>query len=109
MLTIEIPKEGFTDTAIANLDKLIQSKGALIKKALGVEALPIEQTEETFRFPWFPFDSNADEVNAYIHFITAICEMAKAQVRITATAKEVENEICLPLLSSSPWFYWFGI
>lgn len=92
LLVIEIPREGFTDTAIANLDKLIQSKGALIKKALGAASLPIEHTEETLRFPWFPFDSSADEVKAYTHFITAICEMAKTQVRITATAKEVENE-----------------
>lgn len=92
LLVIEMPKEGFTDTAIANLDKLIESKGELIKKAIGVTLLPIEQNEETLRFPWFPFDSNADEVKAYTHFIAAMCEMAKKQVRITATAKEVDNE-----------------
>lgn len=92
LLVIEIPKDGFTDTAIANLEKLIESKGFLIKKALGVNSLPIEQTEETLRFPWFAFDSNADEVKAYTHFVLALCEMAKKQVRITATAKEVENE-----------------
>lgn len=92
LLVIEMPKEGFTETAIANLDKLIESKGELIKKALGAASLPIEQTEEIFRFPWFPFDSNVDEVNAYTHFITAICEMAKTQIRISATAKEVDNE-----------------
>jgi hypothetical protein len=92
LLVIEMPKEGFTETAIANLDKLIESKGELIKKALGAASLPIEQTEETFCFPWFPFDSNVDEVKAYTHFVTAICEMAKTQIRISATAKEVDNE-----------------
>ncbi len=92
LLVIEMPKENFTDTAIENLEKLIKSKGNLIKKALGVATLPIEYTEETLRFPWFTFELDADEVNAYSHFITAICEMAKTQVRISATAKEVDNE-----------------
>lgn len=92
LLVIEMPKEGFTDIAYINLEKLIKSKGDLIKKALGITELPIEHTEETLRFPWFPFDSNPDEVRAYTHFIYALCEMAKNQVRITAIAKEVENE-----------------
>jgi hypothetical protein len=91
-LVIELPKEGFNENAIANLEKLIESKGSIIKKAFGVEALPIEQTEETFRFPWFAFHMNADEAKAYAHFISAICEMAKSQVRITATVKDVVNE-----------------
>lgn len=92
LIVIEIPKEGFTDVAFDNLKKLIESKGDLIKKALGVEALLIEQTEETLRFPWFRSAADADKVKAYTHFITAICDMAKSQKRITSTAKEVDNE-----------------
>ena len=92
LLVIEMPKEGFTDTAFANFEKLIESKGYLIEKALGVSSLRIEQTEETLRFPWFAFNSTSDEVKAYTHFISALCEMAKKQVRISATSKEVENE-----------------
>lgn len=92
LLVIEMPKEGFTDIAVANLEKLLESKGDLIKKALGVNALAVEQTEDTLRFPWFSFDADAEKVKAYTHFITALCEMAKNQKRITATAKEVDNE-----------------
>lgn len=91
-LVIELPKEGFTENAIMNLESLIECKGPLIKKALGVDTLPIEQTEETLRFPWFTLNMNADEVKAYTHFILAICDMAKNQLRITATVKEVDNE-----------------
>lgn len=91
-LVIELPKEGFTENAFTNLEKLIESKGSLIKKAFGVDTLLIEQTEETLRFPWFTFNMNADEVKAYTHFIVAICEMAKTQVRITASVKDVVNE-----------------
>jgi hypothetical protein len=92
LLVIEIPKEGFNDIVLTNLKKLLESKGDLIKKALGVEELPVEETQETLRFPWFSFEADADKVKAYTHFITALCEMAKNQKRITATAKEVDNE-----------------
>ena len=92
LLVIEIPKENFTDIALSNLEKILESKGDLIKKALGVEELPIEQTEETLRFPWFSFDEDAEKVKAYTHFITALCDIEKKQKRITATAKEVDNE-----------------
>ena len=92
LLVIEIPRDDFTENAISNLEKIIRGKETLIKKALGVDTLPIEKTEDTIRFPWFTFETNPDEIKAYTHFITAICEMAKKQVRITSTEKEVENE-----------------
>lgn len=63
-LIIEMPKDGFTETTIANLRKLVESKAALIKKALGTDNLPIEETGDTLRFPWFT-DMTADNVNAY--------------------------------------------
>ena len=31
-------------------------------------------------------------MEAYTHFLTALCEMARTQKRITAKEKEVENE-----------------
>ena len=36
-LTVALPKEGFTDDALENLRKLVDSKAALIRKALAVE------------------------------------------------------------------------
>ncbi|ROR28115.1 hypothetical protein EDD66_10553 [Mobilisporobacter senegalensis] len=92
LLVIEVPKKGFTETAFTNLNKILESKGGLIKKALSVNALPIEETEDTLRFPWFQHESDPDKVNAYIHLISAICKMARTQKRITATAKGVDNE-----------------
>lgn len=92
ILTIEMPKEGFTDKAITNLENLIKGKGELIKKALGVEALPVELSEETIAFPWFKADDEPEAIQAYTQFIAAICEMAKTQKRIAATAKPVDNE-----------------
>ena len=91
-LVIEMPKEGFTEATIANLERLVKSKETLIKKVLGADRLPIEQTEDRLRFPWFSGSLTAEEVNAYARFIGALCAMAKKQKRITATERPVDNE-----------------
>ena len=91
-LVIEMPKEGFTEAAIANLERLVKSKETLIKKALGADRLPVEQTEDRLRFPWFSGSLSAEEVNAYARFIGALCAMAKNQKRVTATEKAYDNE-----------------
>lgn len=49
-LTVEIPLE---NTAVRNLTKLLEAKGGLIRKALGIDKTPIEITESTVKFPWF--------------------------------------------------------
>jgi hypothetical protein len=90
--TIEMPKTGLTETAIDNLIKLVESKAGLIKKAVGAESLPVDETEHTLRFPWFSADITPEEVNAYTHLIAALCKMAKEQKRITAKEKPVDNE-----------------
>ncbi|OXS26589.1 MAG: virulence protein [Acetobacterium sp. MES1] len=92
ILVIEIPKEGFTDEAMTNLENLITGKGELIKKALGIEALSVEQSQDTISFPWFKADSEPEAILAYTQFIAAICEMAKTQKRISSIAKTMINE-----------------
>jgi hypothetical protein len=91
-LTIEMPLDGFTDSALENLERLIVSKESLIKKAIGVDKLPIERTETTIRFPWFRFGIEPEELSAYSRFIGALCAAAKEQHRVTAKDKPVENE-----------------
>jgi hypothetical protein len=91
-LTIEMPKTGFTDAAIENLKRLVESKETLIKKALSVDSVSVIIGEETISFPWFSGERNSDEIKAYTHFIAALCEMAKTQKRVNATEKAVENE-----------------
>ena len=91
-LTIEMPLDGFTDSALENLERLIASKESLIKKAIGVDKLPIERTETTIRFPWFRFGIEPEELSAYSRFIGALCAAAKEQHRVTAKDKPVDNE-----------------
>lgn len=91
-LSIQLPRKGISDTSIENLKKLIESKAGLIKKALGAETLPLEISDDTICFPWFTDASDPDAVKAYTHLVTALCEIAKTQKRVSATEKPVENE-----------------
>ena len=92
-LTVALPREYFTDEALGNLKNIVASKQTLIKKALGLTELPIEETDEKVSFPWFGMKpTENDAVTAYTHFIYALCEMAKNQKRVNAKEKEVENE-----------------
>ena len=91
-LTVSLPKDGFSDEALVNLNHLLDAKGTLIKKALGIESLPLEITDERVSFPWFHRDLTPDEVQTYMNFIANLCAMAKDAKRITATEKPVDNE-----------------
>jgi hypothetical protein len=91
-LTIDLPRSAFTDVALENLMRLVESKSSLIKKALGTDCISIITNEETIGFPWFHGELTSDDVKAYTHFVTALCEMAKTQQRVNATEKQAENE-----------------
>ena len=91
-ISIQLPASEFTESTLANLQAIIDAKGNLIKKALGAEALPINRLGDRIDFPWFRPYADPQEVQAYMHFVTALCEMAKTQKRITAKEKEVDNE-----------------
>lgn len=91
-LVIEMPRSTFTDTALDNLKRLIESKGSLIKKALSAETLELDITGDKVGFPWFEDGVDPDAVKAYTHFVTALCEMARVQKRVTAKEKETDND-----------------
>ena len=91
-LCISMPRSSFTDTALENAKEIIQAKGELIRHALQLDDLPIEITEDQVSFPWFEEMPSPEEVQAYTHFISALCEMARNQKRITVKEKEAPNE-----------------
>lgn len=88
-LTISLP---FDKSSFQNLTKLLEAKGSLIRKALGIPATPIEFKDDTVFFPWFDTMPDPDEVGAYSQFIVALCAMSKNQSRVNSTEKEIENE-----------------
>ena len=87
-LTVEIPLD---KVAVGNLTKLLDAKGNLIRKALGITDLRIEVLDDRVAFPWFS-QVDADSAAAYTHFISALCEMSRNAKRVTATEKPVDNE-----------------
>ena len=91
-LTVSLPRESFTDAALENLHRLVDAKAALIKKALAVESLPVEADAEKVSFPWFADGQDGDAAKAYTHFITALCDMARKQKRVTAKERSADNE-----------------
>ena len=89
-LTIGFPLD---KVMVSNLTKLIEAKGSLIKKALGLEKLPIEVTEDKVNFPWWDtMPEDFEEITTYTNFLAALCRMSKEQKRITAKEKTVDNE-----------------
>lgn len=88
-LTVSVPLDKVN---AGNLTNLLEAKGTLIKKALGIDDLSIEISEDKVSFPWFHRELTADEVKAYTHFIATLCQMSSNQKRIAATEKAVENE-----------------
>ncbi|MBO6209969.1 MAG: virulence protein, partial [Schwartzia sp.] len=68
------------------------SKEGLIKKALGIDALPIMFKHEKISFPWFETQPDADVAKAAMEFIAALCRTAKTITRVTAKEHSVPNE-----------------
>ena len=90
-LTISVPRAGFTDEAVDNLFRILESKGRLFSHAFGKPDLKIKVGDERIEFPWFS-ELEAEKASTYTRFIEAICNMAKTQKRITAKPRENDNE-----------------
>ena len=88
-LTISIPLD---KVAVGNLTNLLDAKGTLIKKALGIAELPIIIEEDVISFPWFEEMPAAEECTAYTAFIAALCQMSIKQKRINSAEKPTDNE-----------------
>jgi len=90
--SVEMPRAGFSEEAYGNLQKIIASKAALLKKALGADSLDIETSEERLIFPWFTLHGLDGEADAYTRLVSALYHMAKNQKRVTAKESDCDNE-----------------
>lgn len=87
-LTVEIP---FNKVNVGNLMKILNAKGELIKKALGIVDIRIEIKEDRVTFPWFT-EVEPESAMVYTNFIAALCRMSKEAKRVTVTPREDPNE-----------------
>lgn len=90
--SVEMPRAGFSEEAYGNLQKIIASKAALLKKVLGTDSLEVETSDEKLIFPWFTLRGLDGEADAYIRLVSALYNMAKKQKRVTAKERYSENE-----------------
>jgi hypothetical protein len=90
-LTLSMPRDFFTDQALDNLKQIVENKGSLIRHALGADDLPIEETDGKIEFPWFTVEKDGDS-DAYIRFVTALCEFAKNLQRVINKPDTSDNE-----------------
>ena len=90
-LTVSLPLDGFNPDSLDRLQKLVDSKATLIKKATDAACLTIRRTEDRVEFPWWDRMPEPEETQAYMSLIAALCKMAKEATRVTATETEVES------------------
>lgn len=91
-LTIAIPKESLTDTALENLQKIIANKQTLFQRAFRTDSTEVEITEEKINFTWFPYTTDSDEIAAYTQFISRLCDIARDAKRVSSKPTETDND-----------------
>ncbi len=91
-LTIAIPKDSLTDTALENLQKIIANKQTLFQRAFRMDNTEIEITDEKINFTWFPYKVDGDELAAYTQFISRLCDMARDAKRVSSKPTETDND-----------------
>ena len=90
-LSISVPREHFSDAALANLDALLKSKGNLIKAAFDIEEVNYTLTEERITVTWFHGTPTPEMYRAYADFISKLCDMAQRQTHVLAKERKVDN------------------
>ena len=90
-LTIAVPREIYTDTALENLQKIIANKQILFQRAFRTDSTEIGITKEKINFTWFPYTTDVDEIAAYTQFISRLCDMARDAKRVSSKPTETDN------------------
>lgn len=91
-LTISLPVDSFTVSAVDNMKKLVEAKNSLIRKALGADRLDIMIEDGKVAFPWWDRLPESEVTQAYTCFLAALCHMASEAKRVLAKETEVESE-----------------
>ena len=91
-LSVEMPRDGMTPTAIENLRRLVASKATLLIKALDTDSLPITEHTNRIEFGWFRPTDDQTEITAYYQLVQGLCELARTQKRVLAAERSVESD-----------------
>ena len=77
--------------SIANVRKLIAAKAPLIKLALELDELPIEEEDDKLTFTWLPITAPHEMVEATAQLLAAILKLVKRLKRVTVVERETDN------------------
>lgn len=88
VVTISIPLDMVNYDSLKNL---ITSKRELLRKALGLDEVTLELTEDMVTFPWLS-NADAETTKAVTHLVSALCEMSREHKCSQKEEKPVENE-----------------
>lgn len=91
-LSVSLPRNLFTETALQNLDALLRSKGRLIRHAFDIKEATYTLTDDRITFAWLHGAITDETAKAYAEFISKLCLIARTQKRVTAKEKIVDNE-----------------
>ena len=91
-LTFAFPTTGWDERTQVNLVAMLASKRALIGKALGLPALPVEFTEDQVSFPWFTSMPEPEVTEATTQLLTAMIKAASAAKRVSPKPPAGGNE-----------------
>ena len=91
-LTLSVPAALFTTDTMYKLERILDSKGTLIKKALKADRITAERNIETVDFPWFDRPLTKEEDVIYQDFIERLCRMAREQNRVLKRETVTDNE-----------------
>lgn len=91
-LTLALPTTGLEERTRGNLEAMLASKGALIGKALGLKALPVEFTEDQAVFPWFDQVPDREVAEATGQLLAAMVQAASDAKRVSPKPPAGANE-----------------
>ncbi|MDO4564696.1 MAG: virulence protein [Clostridia bacterium] len=91
-LVVSISRDAAPDAAIENLKRMLQTKGALIKKAVGADNTDLEVDDTVIRFPWFDTMPDPGMVGAVSKLIGKMLAAAKTKKRIVVKKEYAEPE-----------------
>lgn len=90
-IALSFSKEGLSAESIANVRKLIAAKAPLIKLALELDELPIEEEDDKLTFTWLPITAPHEMVEATAQLLAAILKLVKRLKRVTVVERETDN------------------
>lgn len=90
-IALSFPKEGMSAEAVSNVRKLIAAKAPLIKLALEVDELPVEEEEDRLTFPWLPVTAPYELIEATAQLLAAIIKLCKKLRNVNARKRDTDN------------------